>query len=664
MARKTKAMKAEEQAAADSAQINRIIERVDRKEQTFLKRTEFMDSDYNWGWAQSPFQPLKTEGIQQKDAVTTNNAFVLARKTSNGVAGAERIIRVENDADTDEFKDANNATERLAIGMLGNADKRLVSSGMHGDIQGENSWYGVVRGGWIATRSLLIKDHKGKTIEDVVPIDPRNFLYEPGNGEPLWAAIVTERSRQSIRDSYEDFKFEDENLGVNGDDDGDTMARVVDYYWTENKKRMNAVIIDAQFAKKATDTFAVNFPIVIRLIGNNPGVSNFSVKDGVDGTREISGIEDVGPSIFTALRNTNHQVNRLASYQMALTAKRVQGTLKVFSRDGSKEFDQDPLASGSELNFSTDNNEDAKLLEIPELSRDTGVLQGQLAVNESNAGLSDPSLGRLNAPLSGRAVSFVLQSDAEVVQPYIEAVESLLEGIIDNLLTQYETGKYKDIEVRGKTHNDKPFNTSISPEDIKGHNILSVELMPVAPDDEFTRWQTAKLASSIDPNSGTQLVSDEYAATKIAKVQDYDYENVRKNAARARQSSEKMVLMTQFEAARLAQDKGAMEMLANDIQRILDKEAMEDAALKMAFEQQMNQALAQTAGGGLGGAPQGGGGGGQDIGDPATISADPRLQPQAGTQGVSVEPSPDAGFNTTAPRNSAESIGLEPNING
>lgn len=162
MARKTKAMKAEEQAAADSAQINRIIERVDRKEQTFLKRTEFMDSDYNWGWAQSPFQPLKTEGIQQKDAVTTNNAFVLARKTSNGVAGAERIIRVENDADTDEFKDANNATERLAIGMLGNADKRLVSSGMHGDIQGENSWYGVVRGGWIATRSLLIKDHKGK----------------------------------------------------------------------------------------------------------------------------------------------------------------------------------------------------------------------------------------------------------------------------------------------------------------------------------------------------------------------------------------------------------------------------------------------------------------------------------------------------------------------
>ena len=106
-------------------------------------------------------------------------------------------------------------------------------------------------------------------------------------------------------------------------------------------------------------------------------------------------------------------------------------------------------------------------------------------------------------------------------------------------------------------------------------------------------------------------------------------------------------------------------MIANDIQRILDKEAMEDAALKIAFESQMNQALAQTAGGGIGGAPTGGGGGGgQQVGDPATISADPRLAPQAGTQGVSVEPSPDAGFNTTAPRGGQGplgDIGLEPN---
>ena len=92
------------------------------------------------------------------------------------------------------------------------------------------------------------------------------------------------------------------------------------------------------------------------------------------------------------------------------------------------------------------------------------------------------------------------------------------------------------------------------------------------------------------------------------------------------------------------------------------EEAMEDAALKIVFETQMNQALAQTAGAGIGGATGGqNGAGGQQVGDAATISADPRLFPQAGTQGVSTEPSPDAGFNTTAPRGGSDN-GLEPNI--
>jgi hypothetical protein len=53
------------------------------------------------------------------------------------------------------------------------------------------------------------------------------------------------------------------------------------------------------------------------------------------------------------------------------------------------------------------------------------------------------------------------------------------------------------------------------------------------------------------------------------------------------------------------------------------------------------------------------------VSNAATVGADPRVFPQAGTQGVSAAPSPDAGFNTTAPRNGAgplSDIGLEENI--
>lgn len=647
----------------DQVAIERILNKVDRKEQVFEKRTAFMDSDYEWGWKNTPFVPMPTEGITIKDAVTTNFAKVLARKVSNGVGYAERIIRVLDDADNEEFRDKNNAYERWCVGVLEMADERLQSGGMNSTVQGENAWNAVVRGGWIGTRAVLIKDAQGETIPDIVPIDPRNLVYEKGRGEPLWAAIITQRAKQDIRDEYPKFKFGIENNVQHPEDDDDELARVVDYYWTEDGKRMNCVIIDGQYAKKPTDTFAVNFPIVIRLIGNNPGVMNYSLKDTIDGTREIPGIEDVGDSIFAALRHVIPQVNRLASYRMALTARAVQGTLIVKSRDGTKELDQDAFASGAELGLSTDNDEDIGLLPISQLTADAGQLEGELRLDESNAGLSDPALGRLTSPVSGAALQILSQADNEVVAPFLKAVESMLAGILDNLGRQYETGRYKDIEVRGKTHTDQPFNKVIAPDDIKGHNLLSVELRQTQPQDDFALWQAAQVASQVDPSTGTALVSKQYAATKIAKVQDYDLEKRRMSGARIRASSAKYELLTQWHAARLSgEPEEVIQLLEMDIQREIEREAMEEAAMQYQFEQAVNANPMAAAAGMNGAAQPGGGAGVQDMANPATVSADPRLLAQAGTMGVSAAPSPDAGYNTTAPRNTAEAAGLEPNI--
>ena len=647
----------------DQVAIERILNKVDRKEQVFEKRTAFMDSDYEWGWKNTPFVPMPTEGITIKDAVTTNFAKVLARKVSNGVGYAERIIRVLDDADNEEFRDKNNAYERWCVGVLEMADERLQSGGMNSTVQGESAWNAVVRGGWIGTRAVLIKDALGETVPDIVPVDPRNLVYEKGRGEPLWAAIITQRAKQDIRDEYPKFKFGIENNVQHPEDDDDELARVVDYYWTEDGKRMNCVIIDGQYAKKPTDTFAVNFPIVIRLIGNNPGVMNYSLKDTIDGIREIPGIEDVGDSIFAALRHVIPQVNRLASYRMALTARAVQGTLIVKSRDGTKELDQDAFASGAELGLSTDNDEDIGLLPISQLTSDAGQLEGELRLDESNAGLSDPALGRLTSPVSGAALQILSQADNEVVAPFLKAVESMLAGILDNLGRQYETGRYKDIEVRGKTHTDQPFNKVIAPDDIKGHNLLSVELRQTQPQDDFALWQAAQVASQVDPSTGTALVSKQYAATKIAKVQDYDLEKRRMSGARIRASSAKYELLTQWHAARLSgEPEEVIQLLEMDIQREIEREAMEEAAMQYQFEQAVNANPMAAAAGMNGAAQPGGGAGVQDMANPATVSADPRLLAQAGTMGVSAAPSPDAGYNTTAPRNTAEAAGLEPNI--
>ena len=172
------------------------------------------------------------------------------------------------------------------------------------------------------------------------------------------------------------------------------------------------------------------------------------------------------------------------------------------------------------------------------------------------------------------------------------------------------------------------------------------------------------MASQVDPSTGTALVSKQYAATKIAKVQDYDLEKRRMSGARTRASSKKYELLTQWHSARLSgEPEEVIQLLEQDIQREIDREEMEALALEFQFQQAVNVDPAAAMSGRQTQQQGSNGAGLQGTENLATVGADPRLLAQAGTQGVSAAPSPDAGFNTTAPRNSgAESIGLEPNV--
>ena len=661
----------------DEAQITKILERVNRKEESLTRRYDWMDHDYENGWRLDSYKPKAGDGISQEDAYTSNFPKLLNTKGSGAIAYSEQIIRVEDSADNEEFRDQNNAYERLAIGMLANADDRLVESGKP-TVIGGSAWYACVRGGWIAARAVLIKDENSKTVEDVVPIDPRSFVYEMGRGEPLWAAIVTERSKADIRDEYPKFKFNDDGQSDPEDDDDDRV-RVIDYYWTERgaptqdedgeqiagkKTRMNATIIDKQFAKKPTNTFSVNFPIVIRLIGLNPGVANFTLKNDNEDNKEIIGIEDVGDSLYTPLRDITPSINRLRSMQGALTHKALQGTLKVWSKDGTKELDQDAFEDGAEMQLSRDNLEDIELLNTPQLTSDAVRLEQSYLIDQTNAGFSEQRFGRMSSAVSGAALRIIGQSDNEIIAPFLNAVQSLMEGVIDNLGKQYETNRYETIKVRGKTHTGESFNQDITPEDIEGHGILSVKLRPVQPENEAERWQAALLASQVDPITGIGLMSQKSASTKIAGTQDWDYEVGLMNEQRARISSQKMILIGQWEAAKRAGKEDDAALLAIDIQREIDREDMEESARLFAFRQAVGADPLQGAAGGIdrGSSGAGGGGGVQQQSDPSTLNINPTIISNSGRAGVDQTASPDAGTNTVGnSRTSAESIGLEPN---
>jgi hypothetical protein len=137
------------------------------------------------------------------------------------------------------------------------------------------------------------------------------------------------------------------------------------------------------------------------------------------------------------------------------------------------------------------------------------------------------------------------------------------------------------------------------------------------------------------------------------------------SGARTRASSKKYELLTQWHSARLSgEPEEVIQLLEQDIQREIDREEMEALALEFQFQQAVQaDPAAAMSGQQTPQQPQGPDGAGlQDAQNLATVGADPRLLAQAGTQGVSAAPSPDAGYNTTAPRNAAEAAGLEPNV--
>ena len=608
--------------------IESIIDRIRDREQATLALRARMDEDYLL-YRGDPYIPPAGEGMMREDAYTSPRPKIVADKLIGAIAAAEMVVRVHNDAENEEGRDVNNNYERLGIGMLRHIDRMLYDSGKQ-PLRFQLGFYGIVRGGYVAARALLKKDIDGETYEDVLPIDPRHLMIEFGHREPIWAAVVTVRSRKQVRDEYPDFKFESED-----ENDRERQEKVIDYYYIEgkgkSKRYMNCVIIDRRYAKKPSNTFAARFPIVARAVGANPGVHSYSLGDQ---HMPVGGyaVEDFGESIFAPIRNIIKFTNRLRTYRMALTRSAVKGVYKVYSQGGEKEIEGGIDEATKEIALDSSSGEDVKPLEIIQLTRDTDTLEAAANIDLGDATLPEQSFGRLDQPVSGIALRILGSSIGERLEPYIRPVESCVEGIVETLAAQYETGRYKPLKVHGKTYDSQDFNRPIEPKDIEGHGEINVTLEPDLPEDRLEKWQIAALAHTPGAN-GQPVVSDQTIWDRILNLQDGNLERTRIHASMARTSPPTMLLMTQLEAAWKSQDVGAIQFLQTEIRRLEEQKEMEDVARRIAFMSLLMQNPVGAAAGGMGGAPARGGGGGQNPNgsQPNPAGLDPQIAPMSGT---------------------------------
>lgn len=666
----------------DNIFIHRIKERVENRRQAISPIHSRMDSDYSM-WRLDPFKPNINEGIAPEDAYTSNTPRNVADKVVSLVASAKLLIRVDNDTSMESTAEANNNVERLAIGLLEAGNDRLVKRG-EAPLQDQLAWTATVRGGWVAARALLIMSPMGETEVDIKPIDPRHLIIEFGVDGPLWAAIVTQRTRAMIKDEYPGFSFND-----NSEENETNRSRVLDYYFWEiepetgRKIYKNAVIIDDLFAKRPTDTMTTEFPIIARAVGSNPVIANYDIQEG-DQTRIIEGIRDFGESIFAPIRATAVFKNRVTTYAMQLTALAAQGIKKVASSDGTKGL-PDELEKGDAIKISTLNNEDVTLLEIPQLTRDAQILLGVVTDDESDGTFPPAAFGILQGEESGRALQMLRSNMGERIVPRLVAVESVLQGCIENMVAQFELG-FPPITVRGRTFDRQPFDRPIELKDIKGHGRVTVKLTAELPEDRQEKWQIATLSRQPDPVTGLPLASWKTVQDEILQTQDSLLEKQRIYAEQAANSSPLLALAIQLEAAWQEGDQNAAHQLLQEIETLERERQMKQFAQEFAFFQAMNgsqqadSSVATAAAGQPQGRPQAGSAapgsgmaGSAPVGQPQgaqpsggqgtprrpTAGLEPETQPLSGTPlGVGgLNPNPGNMLNELRQR--AAAIGLE-----
>ena len=472
------------------------------------------------------FVPDTEDSVAPEDAYTTNAPRVLAEKIISFIAATETVVRTVSDQAQEQQEDHNDTAEQLGVGMLNNANRRRRRAG-NATIEESLAWFAVVRGRWAAARAVLRKRENGETYDDIIPLDPRFLIVEPGDEEPVWAAYKMRKKLQAIRDEYPDFQFDDLSQAVNINDD---EALDVWEYYTRKPNPLHdpfsqdpfarhpwvylaGTIIDDKWARDLHNLWMFNFPVVLAPVTSQPILTP---SDGEDDQEEDASF---GESVFAELRNIWRMLNRHASYLQDLTAKASDPPIDVISVDGTFALDEGASEKGAQRELSTAAQQEIKIAETADVQRAAAFFLKIIQTDLVAGGLPPQAFGIVDKPLSAVALRQLGNNLEHRILPRLRAVAACIEGCLENLIGQYETGAFQPITVSGRRFDNQQFaNRVIEPQDIQGHDPVLVKMDLALPEDQSTLWAIAAQSQTVTP-SGEPIVSLEWMREKILKVE-------------------------------------------------------------------------------------------------------------------------------------------------
>jgi hypothetical protein len=411
-------------------------------------------------------------------------------------------------------------------------------------------------------------------------------------------------SRGEIRDTYPEFKGWEHEV-----DDDDEVEEVFDYYVREKNPDADpeapsvfdrhpyiykmGTLVNDQWARKLFDLFTLSFPCVITPVGSDPHLAPRETEN-VDKHNKM--IADFGESIFAENRHVWDKINRSASYIVDMVSKASDPPTKVTSSDGTKELEEGWNEKGSQVAVSAADQQDVQPMITPDMNRSAGVLLEFLQRDAIAGGIPPQGFGILDKPLSAVALRQLGNNLEHRVLPRMEAVQLCLEGCLEVLVAQYETGAFEPITVSGKRFDRHRFsNKEIEPSEIIGHDAITVTLELVLPEDETIRWNVANMAMA-PTVTGEPLTSLEYVREHILNIQDPKLLSSQNMEILTRQTAPVLALLDQYRAVKEDGDDMAASAILDQI-RLTTLQMEVEGSMKMMQLSQMKQQVDQAMSG-------------------------------------------------------------------
>lgn len=524
-----------------------------------------MDDDFRRWWVQEPYN-TNSDGGDAFRSYTSNRAKTFADKLIVTLSDAEIHIRCPyGEIADDDFIQRCNDKERFARGILNRADARMRAL-LNQPLQNDTAWHASCRG-WMAVRTLFVKDERGQTDIDLTSWDVRNTYWSMGHNGLDWACYKVERTAAQVEAEY----------GVRPLNRSDSdRVEVYDFY----DRAFNSVVVDNEFIKPPTPHAGVlidRVPIMMGVVGPSPliqarGTTTTNQFGGSDSVGNL--VKDYGESIWATDRQTFDYENEILSVYLEHVAKGREQGYVLKSPNAEKGLDENPDETSTVIQL--DVNEDLQPIPRPDLTKDTAQLAALVSGEAQKGSLPDSAFGNAPFALSGIAIDILNTTQLSQLRPRLRAMEGLYEEIVNFLVDIYVSGAFAPMEVNGFTENKQYFSDTIVPQTLTGLPPLQVEMVAQLPQDDIAKLQFAQMAR----DGVIPLLSDQWLRENQLGIKDERAEEDRVYQQMAQRASPIALDLTLMNAAAAREDNDLAQTYFIDL---IIKRMMQQGQLQALF---------------------------------------------------------------------------------